>query len=179
VTAKVPLTLQVSDGVLYDNHLYTVGSEGVAIYDLNTWPPSVIEQGGRPGKFLATDGRVVATSNGSSVHLYYLHQDRVLEVQHGPLTPDRFALSQNYPNPFNPTTFIDFSLPLSARVRVEVFNMLGQSVRTLLDSERHAGIHTVEWDGTNDHGTPVASGVYIYRINADEMHSSKKMVLVR
>ena len=177
--AVIPLTLPVTNGVLYDNRLYTVGAAGVAIYDLDSWPPSVIAYGGRPGKFLATDGRVVATSNGASVHLYYVHQDRIIEVQPAPVTPDRFALSQNYPNPFNPITFIDFSLPQSVQVRVEVFNMLGQSVRTLLDSERLAGRHTVAWDGTSDQGTPVASGVYIYRINAGDQQASKKMVLVR
>lgn len=179
VEATVPLTLPVTDGLLHDNRLYTVGVEGVAVYDLDTWPPSVIEHGGRAGEFLATDGSVLATSNGESIHLYYLHQDRILQVQSEPLTPDRFALSQNYPNPFNPITFIDFSLPKSALVRVEVFNVLGQSVRTLLDSERRAGLHTVAWDGTNDQGTAVASGVYIYRINAGGLHASKKMLLVR
>jgi hypothetical protein len=179
VEATVPLTLPVTDGVLYDDRLYTVGAAGVAVYDLDSWPPSVIAHGGRAGKFLATDGRVVATSNGESIHLYYLHQDRILQVQSEPLTPDRFALSQNYPNPFNPITFIDYSLPQAAQVRVEVFNVLGQSVRTLLDSERRAGLHTVAWDGTNDHGAPVASGVYIYRVSAGDQHASKKMVLLR
>lgn len=179
IEATVPLTLPVTDGLLYDNRLYTVGVEGVAIYDLESWPPGVIEYGGRAGEFLVTDGRVVATSNGGSIHLYYLHQDRILQVQPDALTPDHFSLSQNYPNPFNPITFIDFTLPKTALVRVEVFNMLGQSVRTLLDSERHAGHHTVAWDGTNDQGTPVASGVYIYRVGAGDRHASKKMLLMR
>ncbi|MDH4033636.1 MAG: T9SS type A sorting domain-containing protein [candidate division Zixibacteria bacterium] len=88
-------------------------------------------------------------------------------------------MSQNYPNPFNPITFIDFTLPQPEQVRVEVFNLLGQTVRTLLDAQRGAGLHTVAWDAQNDQGQPVASGVYIYRINAGDQRASRKMLLMR
>ncbi|MDH3936020.1 MAG: T9SS type A sorting domain-containing protein [candidate division Zixibacteria bacterium] len=179
VEEVTPLTLPVTDGVLYDNRLYTVGVDGVAIYDLATSPPGLVAHGGRAGEFLATDGRVVATSGGGSIHLYYLHRDRIHQVHVEPPVPDRFGLSQNYPNPFNPITFIDFTLPQPEQVRVEVFNLLGQTVRTLLDAQRGAGLHTVAWDAQNDQGQPVASGVYIYRINAGDQRASRKMLLMR
>jgi flagellar hook assembly protein FlgD len=93
--------------------------------------------------------------------------------------PERFGLSQNYPNPFNPITFIDFSLPQPSNVRIEVFNLLGQSVATLTDGNRPAGYHTVSWNGLDASGAPVASGVYFYRLTADEFRASNKMLLVR
>ncbi len=179
VEAVAPMALPVTDGVVYEDRLYTVGACGIAVYDLDTSPPRVIDYGGRAGSFLATDGEVVATSNGESIHLYYLHEDRLFHVESGPPVPNRFELSQNYPNPFNPITFIDFSLPQPARVRVEVFNVLGQSVTTLVDTHKPAGHHTVSWNGTDVSGDHVSSGVYFYRISADDFHASNKMMLIR
>ena len=173
------MALPVTDGVVHEDRLYTVGERGIAIYDLDTSPPRVIDYGGRAGSFLATDGQVVATSNGESIHIYYLHEDRLLHVESGPSMPDRFELSQNYPNPFNPITFIDFSLPQSSHVKVEVFNVLGQVVKTIVNESRPAGHHTVSWNGTDVSGDHVSSGVYFYRISADDFHASNKMVLIR
>ncbi len=179
VEAVVPMALPVTDGVVYEDRFYTVGERGLAVYDLDTSPPTVIDYGGRAGSFLATDGEVVATSNGESIHLYYLHEDRPFHVESGPPVPNRFQLSQNYPNPFNPTTFIDFSLPQPVHVRVDVFNVLGQIVKTLVDESQPAGHHTVSWNGTDVSGDHVSSGVYFYRISADDFAASNKMMLIR
>jgi len=122
---------------------------------------------------------VVATSNGESIHIYYLHEDRMWCVESEPPLPERLELSQNYPNPFNPITFIDFNLPRISNVKIEVFNVLGQSVTTLIDDTRSAGYHTISWNGADVSGTPVSSGVYFYRITADDFHASNKMVLIR
>ncbi|RMH89545.1 MAG: T9SS C-terminal target domain-containing protein, partial [Calditrichaeota bacterium] len=98
--------------------------------------------------------------------------------------PERFFLSQNFPNPFNPTTTIPFGLPEEARVSLEIFNLLGQKVRTLLSRERlAAGYHRVVWDGLSDAGQRVASGIYFYRLIArssrgKEFHRTRKMVLL-
>ncbi|MBD3402733.1 T9SS type A sorting domain-containing protein, partial [candidate division GN15 bacterium] len=99
-------------------------------------------------------------------------------------TPDEelplgFELQQNYPNPFNPTTTIEFSLPSQSRVRLDVYNVLGQRVNTLVDKELSAGSYAVEWNGRNNAGTPVATGVYFYRLTTDEYTSSKKMLLLK
>ena len=93
--------------------------------------------------------------------------------------PATFEVSQNYPNPFNPSTMIDYALPYRADVKVAVFNLLGQKVRTLVDESQPAGSHSVEWDSTDDSGHEVASGVYFYRVEAGEFTETKKMVLVR
>ena len=76
-----------------------------------------------------------------------------------PALPERFHLRQNYPNPFNPSTVIPYELPAAARVRLEVFNLLGQRVATLVDEERPAGSHTARWDGTDSAGRAVGAGV--------------------
>ncbi len=93
--------------------------------------------------------------------------------------PVSFALSQNYPNPFNPSTEIRFSMGKQEQVRLDIFDILGRKVRTLIDEEHPAGEYRVRWDGTTDGGTRVASGVYLYRIRAKSFNETKKMVLIR
>ena len=91
----------------------------------------------------------------------------VLTVKNGEQLPTEYALYQNYPNPFNPTTNIKFALPVPSKVTVEIYNILGQLLRTLVDEQRPAGYHVAEWTGTNDAGQFVGSGVYFVRLHAD------------
>jgi hypothetical protein len=93
--------------------------------------------------------------------------------------PTAYALDQNYPNPFNPDTQIGLALPSDSHVRLNIFNVLGQHVRTLVDGDMPAGYHTVTWDGNDSDGSSVASGVYFYRITAEDFSSSKKMMLLK
>ncbi|UCD16168.1 MAG: S8 family serine peptidase [Candidatus Zixiibacteriota bacterium] len=95
------------------------------------------------------------------------------------LVPETFSLAQNRPNPFNPSTEIRYSLPSRIHVTLEVFNVLGQRVRTLVDEIRSAGAHHVVWNGNDDRGAPVASGLYLYRISAGNFVDVKKMVLLK
>ena len=96
----------------------------------------------------------------------------------GPALPQDFALGQNYPNPFNPSTIIPYQLPTTTHVRLEVFNLLGQRLATLVDGERPAGAHTAHWDATDAAGRAVGAGVYIYRLSGDGHTVSRRMVLV-
>ena len=93
--------------------------------------------------------------------------------------PTEYRLSQNYPNPFNPSTNIELSLPRSGQVEIEVFNILGRHVRRLIDRELPAGVHRIVFDGKSDDGTPLATGVYFYRISSGDFRDSKKMLLVK
>jgi hypothetical protein len=93
--------------------------------------------------------------------------------------PNEFALKQNYPNPFNPETNIEFNLPKEQDVYLSVFNLLGQQIRTLVDTKLEAGRHVAHWDGKNDNGVGVPSGVYFYRLYTPEFSQTNKMVLVR
>ena len=93
--------------------------------------------------------------------------------------PETYALYQNYPNPFNPSTTIKFDLPEQANVSIVVYNILGSKVRTLYNDARVAGSHQIVWDGMNDQGIRVTSGVYIYTIKAGTFVESKKMTLMK
>jgi hypothetical protein len=97
----------------------------------------------------------------------------------GVALPTEFALSQNVPNPFNPTTQVSFSLPKAANVNLTIYNVLGQQVKTLVNQEMSAGVQTIEWDGTDNSGRTVASGVYFYRLSADEFQATKKMLMLK
>jgi len=92
---------------------------------------------------------------------------------------DRLAVQQNYPNPFNPSTTIMYSLPQRARVTVDVYNVLGQRVRRLVDETQPAGNHSVVWNGDNEGGQPVSSGFYFYRVKAGDQAHNKKMLLLK
>jgi hypothetical protein len=90
------------------------------------------------------------------------------------------SLAQNYPNPFNPQTTIAFSVKERGRVRIDVFNVSGQLVKTLLDETRAAGSYTdVRWDGTDADNAAVASGVYFYRLTTGGFSQTRKMVLLK
>ncbi|MBD3403353.1 T9SS type A sorting domain-containing protein, partial [candidate division GN15 bacterium] len=91
----------------------------------------------------------------------------------------RFALHQNYPNPFNPSTQISFTLPVRTEVTLEIFNILGRRVTTLVDDTRPAGTYTVEWNGADTDGNPVATGIYFYRLHTDLFMQSRKMILMK
>lgn len=104
----------------------------------------------------------------------------------GPIEPvqpeakaSTFKLERNFPNPFNPETVLKFNLPEASRVSLNVYNILGQVVRTLVDEELPAGAHSVVWDGKNGQGSDVASGVYFYRIKAGDFESTMRMTLLR
>jgi len=90
------------------------------------------------------------------------------------LVPHEFSLHQNYPNPFNPTTEIAFALPEAAHVTLEIYNVLGQRVATLVDGFREAGTYTVNWDASSK-----TSGIYLYRLQAGESVETKKMLLLK
>jgi hypothetical protein len=93
--------------------------------------------------------------------------------------PTDFALNQNYPNPFNPSTVIRFSLPTEQQVKLDVYDMSGALVKTVLNEAVRAGNKEVTWDGTNGSGAKVASGVYLYRLQAGSFTSVKKMIMLK
>ncbi|MFZ0391117.1 MAG: FlgD immunoglobulin-like domain containing protein, partial [Calditrichia bacterium] len=93
--------------------------------------------------------------------------------------PTTFDISQNYPNPFNPSTSLKFQVPQVSEVKLIIYNVLGQKVRTLVNSRYEPGRYAATWDGRNDLGKQVASGVYIYRFQAGDFIRTHKMMLMK
>jgi len=93
--------------------------------------------------------------------------------------PTTFNIEQNYPNPFNPTTVINYDIPQNAVVTLSIYNMLGQKVKSLVSEQKNAGTYSVQWNGDNEFGQKVASGAYIYKINAGNFVKSMKMLLMK
>lgn len=96
--------------------------------------------------------------------------------------PGEFELAQNYPNPFNPSTKIGYTISATenlASVKLEVFNLLGQKIRTLVDAKQAAGTYSIEWDGRSSNGGLVSNGVYIYRLSVANQVIMKKMTFLK
>ena len=120
--------------------------------------------------------RFVGTTTDETGHFSLSLQ--TFSMDRGTALPTGFVLGQNYPNPFNPSTIIPYQLSVAGHVRLEVFNLLGQHLATLVDEVRSAGTYTAQWDGTDVAGRAVGAGVYIYRLSSDRVSESRRMVLV-
>jgi len=93
--------------------------------------------------------------------------------------PESFSLIQNYPNPFNPETDIEYALPTDCQVKLSIYNLLGQKVKTLVNEPQTAGFKTIHWNGRDEQGNLVASGIYFYKLNAGDFTATKKMVMTK
>ena len=93
--------------------------------------------------------------------------------------PTEFSLLQNFPNPFNPTTSFDYSVSRQSFVSIKIYDLLGQEVRTLVSDEKSVGVHKAEWDGKDNVGREVPSGMYLYQMIAGNFSETKKMMLLK
>lgn len=117
-------------------------------------------------------GKVNAVVNKSGTYAVLYNPDHIS-------VPKEFVLNQNFPNPFNPSTTIRYEVPSETRVTIKVYNLLGQEVKTLLDAVKGSGRYEIQWDGKNKSGKEVASGVYLYRLQADKFVKTRKMLLIK
>lgn len=145
-------------------------------------PGTAVDEGAEPGERLnltvddmPVAEQVVWQERGERIALQALttlaKSDAVL--------PQQYSLNQNFPNPFNPQTMISFSLPQSGDVKLEIFNILGERVRTLADGPLTAGSYRYTWDGKDNAGRSTPSGIYLYRLSAEGFESTRKMLLLK
>lgn len=131
----------------------------------------------------AADGIRVAGTPGGSANFISCGELRVFTAGTASVSdgtaPADFTLEQNYPNPFNPTTLIRFSVPVTSRVRISIYNLLGQRVRDLVDESFANGVQEVSWDGRDNTGRLLSSGTYIYRMQSGNFVETRKMVLMK
>jgi hypothetical protein len=145
-----PPTWPLPENLSYTNTtLQTAGTDGLPLGDLNWYPA-------QHKKFLTG-----------------IKENKVDQI------PQSFSLSNAYPNPFNPTTNIQFSIAKSENVKLVIYNILGQKVMTLVNGELKAGSYTATWNGRNEFGEQVSSGIYLYRIESQSFNDTKKMILMK
>lgn len=183
--AVYPGSLDGSVAVIHrynDQDIVSAGGDSEAEADLRIWRWSDMSTGWQlvGGSVDTVRNEVNTTVDQPGVYAAFT-QSVPTDVgeQHGSTLPYRFELSQNYPNPFNPATTIEYSIPERKRVTIEVLNILGQRVRMLINREESAGSYTIGWDGRDDAGQAVATGVYLYRFRAGDHIETKKMLLLK
>ncbi len=126
---------------------------------------------GTEASFDLTEGYIA--SSGAEVR-------SVAQLNSARLVPRRYALFANFPNPFNPTTSIEYALPEAAQVELVIYDLLGQKVRTLVTTQnQNAGYYHLRWDGRNDAGHTVSSGMYFYRLTTPQFTHARKMILLK
>jgi hypothetical protein len=135
---------------------------------------SIRLEGSQRGTFYIDDVRLVTSIPAAPPFLVTTAVTEEYQAQ-----PDAFALEQNYPNPFNSETVIRYTLPRETTVDLVVYDMVGQEVARLVYGRRAAGIHTVAWDGRDDADRKLATGMYMYRLQAGDQTSSRKLLLLR
>lgn len=134
------------------------------------------------GRYIKLTGTERGTEYGYSLYeieVYKLIKPVSVEDEKKSELPINFKLNNNYPNPFNPSTTIEYELPKEGIVKIEVYNSLGQLVKVLSDSFQNAGTHSVKWNGKDNYGSSVASGIYFYRMNTEGFTLVKKMILLK
>ena len=174
----VHLPLFVLGAEIFGDTLYTIGPDGIAKYDLSGGLPAFIESGGLSGSQISVNDGVIATTDGSSVHLYF----ETTQADTGESNLENFAsvvLYENFPEPFNASTTIQFELSENSSVELAVYNLLGQRIRILADEVFSSGRHSVSWDGLGQSGEELASGVYFYQLMTNQGVASHKMLLLK
>ena len=181
-----PLLNELQEGVLINSHTLEDGSTRVLAVNMNggllnfsadgfiTIPVTINAGRGERVK-VDISGIQLIGQDGQNIPVQAKGDGSVaLE-----LIPMQYALYQNFPNPFNPVTEIQFDVPDLSTVELVVYNLMGQQVRRLVNGEIQAGYHRVVWDGLNDRGESVSTGVYIYSLTSPSFHNTKKMVLLK
>lgn len=158
---------------------YSVVSANTAIATASIAANVLTVRGMVPGSTTITVS-AIDSEVGQIGHSFTANVTGVTDVEVVEAIPTEFALSQNYPNPFNPSTTIKFALPSAAPVTLEIYNTLGVKVRTLIAGDMMAAkFHQITWNGMDESGSVVPSGMYLYRLVAGDFKASKKMMMLK
>lgn len=182
------MTVDTTWGIAIDDSIAYLASSGGGIRVLSISDPSNLYEMG----FYQTSGRAeaviysepyayVATEAGLMIFEYYDPTSIGNGSDVGVSTPRTFSLSQNYPNPFNPSTTINYTLPIGEmeKVRLCVYDLRGRKVKTLVDEAKKGGSYSIHWDGKDDIGMVVGSGIYLYRLTTCSTSLTKKMLILQ
>lgn len=186
ITFGQPILTHPNEGLMFQHFDDGDGNYSVVAVQVNSGSMDL-----SAGKFLTIPIAMTsdAAQNGVEVSLNNLvisgPSGQEIPVSDGGISlkldvlPTNYSLHQNYPNPFNPETEIRFDLPEKAPVELTIYNLMGQKVRTLVTGDLKSGFHHVSWNGLNDAGHSVSTGLYFYTISAGTYHATKKMLLLK
>jgi len=166
-TEKEPGILKVLAADLQGGHIEATDNSYMSI-------PVEFMGNERENSFVTLEGIKLAGADGSLINTVARTNSSEVKV-----IPGTFALHQNFPNPFNPSTEIRFDLPEAGNVNLAIYNLMGQKIRTLSSDNMTPGYHAIIWDGTNDIGSQVATGMYFYSIQSSEFQATKKMLFLK
>ncbi|MGD8782315.1 MAG: FlgD immunoglobulin-like domain containing protein [Ignavibacteria bacterium] len=174
------ITSYYDANVAVENKTDMDDGEGGARFDGETFL-GVLEQSPFDFSYPTTAASYTASSNGQPLGaLTWFDMEIITSVEQvSQELPEGFELSNNYPNPFNPSTSIEYSLPSEADVLLTIYNSVGQEVATLISEVQPAGVYKATWDGVNNFGATVSSGIYFYQLKAGSFISTKKMILLK
>jgi hypothetical protein len=162
---------------------YAATLDSILVLDSGTGDREWVYAGGGTPLVVDLDGdhfcEIVIPSSDTVLCYGWQNGNKVDDEIDQPTLPKELQLDQNYPNPFNPTTTIEFSLRHGAAVSLEIVNLLGRRVTTLMDQSLPAGNYSIIWDGTEADGSPVATGAYFYLLKAGDQRQVKKMILLK
>ena len=134
---------------------------------------------GPRGAAFDADGNLYLADFYSHGIYHYAEDYSFVDKDRLTVLPDRYVLKQNYPNPFNPATSIEFSIPVSENVNLSIYNIEGRLVKTLVNQKMMSGQHVIEWNGTNQIGSKVASGMYIYQLKTNKKVLNRTMTFIK
>jgi hypothetical protein len=179
---------QVPDSTFYDddgNNTLTYSatlSNGKPLPGWLLFDPTTRDFAGTPAAAVKLTIKVTATdtAHASASGIFKITVTNPTGVEeHISQLPNESMLFQNYPNPFNPATIINYSVIEPTRVQLSIYNLLGQKIKTLIDSYQNAGEHSIVWDATDDKNNPVGSGIYLYSLSSKEITIQRKMFLIQ
>ena len=162
---------QYLDALLYENYLIAYHQSGFLIFDISNINNIAISLERRWNRNPVYYDQLLIHQNKLYVSGFY-HIDVYFPII-------KIELVGNYPNPFNPATTIKCSLAVPSNLQINIYNIKGQKVKSLLNEYRPAGEHSIVWNGKNDNGNDVGSGVYFYRMEAEGYMVTKKMVILK
>ncbi len=153
-----------------------VGTDGTPQY-IGTFGTLGSQSGGT--LYLGINDDIPSDNYGSWIALIFKNVTTTTSIVGSDISSSNYKLSQNYPNPFNPSTKIEYSVQTTNNIQIKIYNSLGQLVKTLVDETKIPGEYSVVWNGKDDNGSSVSSGVYFYQIQTKDFVSSKKMILLK
>jgi len=138
-----------------------------------SWTDSLTAMGSYYYKVNAVDANENESAPSEPVNVAVLSLEDLLGL------PEVYSLHQNYPNPFNPVTRIRYDLPEDGMVTINIYDVMGRNIKSLINNHQIAGYRSIRWDATNNLGEPVSAGMYIYMIQAGKFRQTKKMILLK